>query len=115
MQGLVNPGPRHQAKGVRLARKKGGGSGVQDAAANKCKERKKQVFAFRPGPDSGMPVPKPGLWRTEEEPGFLRASCQVCSQSQTELSVTGQHEGHWNSPFLWLPWSEATGLPLPSE
>lgn len=110
MQGLINPGPRHQAKGMRLVREEGRDSGVQDVAANKCKERKTCLHSCL-GPDSGMPVLKPGLWRTEEEPSFLRASCQVYSQSQTEPSVTGQQEGHWNSPFPWLPWSEATGPP----
>lgn len=59
MQGLINTGPRHQAKGMRLVREEGRDSGVQDVAANKCKERKTCLHSCL-GPDSGMPVLKPG-------------------------------------------------------
>lgn len=106
MQGLINSGPRQPGQGVRVVRLGAGvqgGSGVQDVAANKFKEREPRAN-MRAGPRLGVPVSKLQLWLARRRGRASSGPAARCGHwAKLSCKVTGRYEGPWDPPFSGFP------------
>ena len=87
---------------------------MQDVAANKFQEREPCVN-IRPRLGDACFKAVAVVSTEEEAPASSGPSARCGHRAKPSCKVTRRYEGPWNSPFSWLPWSEATGLPLPAE